>query len=154
MWRGVIEEYRRYLPVTDATPVITLHEGGTPLLESPLGRRRGLRLLTKYEATNPTGSFKDRGMTVAVSKAAEAAARGELHAVARLGDTSTARTVRRRAGAHDVTDGPFIETKEWLVGFYLVDCENEEQALARARLISPGDEVAIEVRPVTWRWRP
>ena len=85
---------------------------------------------------------------------AEAAARGELHAVARLGDTSMARTVRSRAGAHDVTDGPFIETKEWLVGFYLVDCENEEQALARARLISPGDEVAIEVRPVTWRWRP
>ena len=85
---------------------------------------------------------------------AEAAARGELHAVARLGETSTARTVRRRAGAHEVTDGPFVETKEWLIGFYLVDCENEAQALERARLISPGNEVAIEVRPVTWRWKP
>lgn len=85
---------------------------------------------------------------------AEAAARGELHAVARLGDTSTARTVRPRAGVHEVTDGPFIETKEWLVGFYIIDCEDEQQALARARRLAPGEEVAIEVRPITWRWRP
>jgi len=78
MWRGVIEEYRRYLPVTAATPVITLHEGGTPLLESRLGRPHGIRLLVKYDAANPTGSFKDRGMTVAVSKAVEAGARGVI----------------------------------------------------------------------------
>src|SRR2546427_5571549 len=76
MWRGVMEEYREFLPLTDATPVITLREGGTPLLESHLGTPHGVRLLVKYEATNPTGSFKDRGMTVAVSKAAEARARG------------------------------------------------------------------------------
>src|SRR2546427_13074928 len=78
MWRGVVEEYREFLPFTDATPVITLSEGGTPLLESRLGAPVGLRLLVKYEATNPTGSFKDRGMTVAVSKAAEARARDHL----------------------------------------------------------------------------
>ena len=77
-WRGVIEEYRSYLPVTRTTPVITLREGGTPLLESRLGERYGIRLLVKYEATNPTASFKDRGMTVAVSKAVEAGAGGVI----------------------------------------------------------------------------
>jgi len=85
---------------------------------------------------------------------AEAAARGQLHAVARLDESSQARTVRARAGAHEVTDGPYIESKEWLVGFYLVDCDSEEQALARARLICPDSAHAIEVRPVTWRWKP
>ncbi len=81
---------------------------------------------------------------------AEAAARGQLHEVARLDEPATGRIVR----AHDVTDGPFIETKEWLIGFYVVDCDSEEQALARARQICPDDAHAIEVRPVTWRWQP
>lgn len=81
---------------------------------------------------------------------AEASARGELHAVARLDAPGKARTV----SAHDVTDGPFIETKEWLVGFYLVDCATEDEALARARLICPDSSHVIEVRPVTWRWKP
>jgi hypothetical protein len=84
----------------------------------------------------------------------EASGRGELHAVARLDETPLARTVRSRAGAHEVTDGPFIETKEWLVGFYVIDCDSEAQALARARLICTDDSHAVEVRPVTWRWRP
>jgi hypothetical protein len=53
-----------------------------------------------------------------------------------------------------VTDGPFIETKEWLVGFYLLDCDSEEEALERARMICPAGAHAIEVRPVTWRWKP
>jgi threonine synthase len=71
---GVIDRYRSLLPVTDATPVITLGEGSTPLIESPkLGALLGNRcqVFLKYEGLNPTGSFKDRGMTVAVSKAAE-----------------------------------------------------------------------------------
>ena len=85
---------------------------------------------------------------------AEAAAKGELHAVARLDETTTARTVRPKAGAHEISDGPFIETKEWLVGFYLVDCESAEQALERARLICRDQSHAVEVRPVTWRWKP
>lgn len=80
-------------------------------------------------------------------------AKGELRAVARLDDATAARIVRKKAGAHEISDGPFIETKEWLVGFYLVDCENEEEAIARARLLC--DEAhAIEVRPVTWQWEP
>lgn len=84
----------------------------------------------------------------------EASARGELHHVARLDDAPTARTVRPRAGAHDVTDGPFIETKEWLVGFYVVDCAGEAEALARARQLCPDGSHAVEVRPVTWRRGP
>jgi hypothetical protein len=84
----------------------------------------------------------------------EAAGKGQLHAVARLDEASRARTVTRRGGAHEVTDGPYIESKEWLVGFYLVDCDGEEEALARARRICPDSGHAIEVRPVTWRWKP
>ncbi len=73
MWPGVIEAYRDFLPVSSATPVITLLEGNTPLLPSArIGPRLGLRLYFKLESMNPTGSFKDRGMTVAVSKAMEA----------------------------------------------------------------------------------
>jgi hypothetical protein len=84
----------------------------------------------------------------------EAAALKDLHAVARLDTPRTARTVRARATGHDVTDGPFIESKEWLVGFYLMDCEDEQQALARARQICTDQHHVIEVRPVDWRWRP
>lgn len=73
-WPGLIEHYRKYLPVSDKTPVITLKEGNTPLifscvLSSMLGD--GFEVYYKYEGLNPTGSFKDRGMTVAVSKAKE-----------------------------------------------------------------------------------
>jgi threonine synthase len=68
----VIEEYRRYLPVTDETPVVTMLEGGTPLIEAPkLSERVGAHVRLKFEGLNPTASFKDRGMTVAVSKALE-----------------------------------------------------------------------------------
>ncbi len=71
-WPGPIEHYRRFLPVTAATPVVTLNEGNTPLIESrPLADRVGhnIKVYLKFEGANPTGSFKDRGMTVAVSKA-------------------------------------------------------------------------------------
>jgi hypothetical protein len=85
---------------------------------------------------------------------AEAADKGELRVVARLDDTPTARTVRLKGGAHESTDGPFIETKEWLVGFYLVDAESEEKALERARALCTDESHAIEVRPVTWQWKP
>jgi hypothetical protein len=64
----------------------------------------------------------------------------------------TARTVRARATGHDVTDGPFIESKEWLVGFYVVDCDDEREAAARARQICRDEHHVIEVRPVSWRW--
>src|ERR1700742_3640771 len=70
-WRGVIAEYRDRLPVDETTPVITLFEGGTPLLPAPvLSARTGCDVYLKVEGLNPTGSFKDRGMTTAVTVAA------------------------------------------------------------------------------------
>lgn len=75
-WRGVIEEYRAYLPVTVDSPVVTLQEGGTPLLAAPrLSERVGAHVWLKLEGANPTGSFKDRGMTLAISKAVEDSAK-------------------------------------------------------------------------------
>lgn len=73
-YRGVIEQYRELLPVTATTPVVTLLEGDTPLIAAPrLAREIGLpcELHLKYEGLNPTGSFKDRGMTMAITKAVE-----------------------------------------------------------------------------------
>jgi threonine synthase len=71
-WRGVIEEYRDRLPVTSLTPVITLREGGTPLIQAKhLSKMLNNDIWLKFEGANPTGSFKDRGMTMAISKAAE-----------------------------------------------------------------------------------
>ncbi len=90
-WRGVIEEYREFLPVSEDTPVVTLLEGGTPLIESRAigpslpGR---IRLLLKYEGVNPTGSFKDRGMTMAITKAKEEGVR--ITMCASTGNTSAA----------------------------------------------------------------
>ena len=75
-WGGVIEEYRSFLPVSGSTPVVTLQEGGTPLLAaSRLSERVGATVWLKFEGANPTGSFKDRGMTVAISKALEEGAK-------------------------------------------------------------------------------
>ncbi|MGB4044199.1 MAG: pyridoxal-phosphate dependent enzyme, partial [Thermacetogeniaceae bacterium] len=71
-WRGLISAYRSFLPVSDKTPVITLYEGQTILLPAhSLSEELNLELYLKFEGQNPTGSFKDRGMTVAVSKAVE-----------------------------------------------------------------------------------
>ena len=97
-WRGVIEEYRDRLPVTDATPVITLLEGGTPLVPSSrLSEETGCLVYLKYEGTNPTGSFKDRGMTVAVSRAVERGAGAVV--CASTGNTSaSAAAYAARAG--------------------------------------------------------
>lgn len=81
-----------------------------------------------------------------------AAASDALHAVARLDEphSKNTRTVRKHGDQHLVTDGPFIETKEWLVGFYLVDCVDEAEAIAHAKRICPTGAHAIEVRRVPW----
>jgi threonine synthase len=98
MWRGLIDAYRDRLPVTDATPVVTLHEGNTPLLPAPvLSSRVGAEVFLKVEGANPTGSFKDRGMTVAVSKAVEAGNKAII--CASTGNTSaSAAAYAARAG--------------------------------------------------------
>jgi len=97
-WPGLIEAYRDRLPVSDATPVITLREGATPLLAAPyLSERVDARVLLKYEGLNPTGSFKDRGMTVAISKAVEEGSKAVI--CASTGNTSaSAAAYAARAG--------------------------------------------------------
>jgi hypothetical protein len=80
---------------------------------------------------------------------AEANERGELETVARLVGKSEARTLRRKGDTFQVADGPYLETKEWLVGFYLVECEDEAAAIARAERICPPNG-SIEIRPVAW----
>lgn len=98
MWRGVIHAYKNLLPVTDTTPVVTLNEGNTPLIASArLSKMTCLGVYLKLEGTNPTGSFKDRGMTVAVSKALEQGAKALL--CASTGNTSaSAAAFGARAG--------------------------------------------------------
>ena len=97
-WPGLIEAYRDRLPVSDATPVVTLREGGTPLLPAPyLSERIEANVLLKYEGLNPTGSFKDRGMTVAISKALEEGSKAVI--CASTGNTSaSAAAYAARAG--------------------------------------------------------
>jgi threonine synthase len=97
-WQGVIAAYRDRLPVTEETPVVTLHEGGTPLLPAPvLSARTGCEVYLKVEGANPTGSFKDRGMTVAISMAAGSGAQAVI--CASTGNTSaSAAAYAARAG--------------------------------------------------------
>ena len=95
---SLIERYRERLPVGDATPIVTLGEGSTPLLPAPrLSQRLGIDLYLKWEGANPTGSFKDRGMTVAISKALEQGVRAVI--CASTGNTAaSAAAYATRAG--------------------------------------------------------
>ncbi|MFA5276836.1 MAG: threonine synthase, partial [Candidatus Omnitrophota bacterium] len=99
-YRGIIGRYKKYLPVSDKTPVITLNEGNTPLIHAAylsnlLGK--GFEVYLKYEGLNPTGSFKDRGMTLAISKACEAGSKAVM--CASTGNTSaSAAAYAARAG--------------------------------------------------------
>ncbi|WP_351223088.1 threonine synthase [Streptomyces sp. NPDC002133] len=97
-WRGIIEEYRDRLPVTDTTPVVTLGEGGTPLVHAQtLSEATGCEVYLKVEGANPTGSFKDRGMTMAITKAKEEGAKAVI--CASTGNTSaSAAAYAGRAG--------------------------------------------------------
>ena len=99
-WQGLIETYRSYLPVSEATPVVTLFEGNTPLIPAPsIASRigRGVKVCVKYDGLNPTGSFKDRGMTMAISKAKEDGAKAVI--CASTGNTSaSAAAYAKRAG--------------------------------------------------------
>jgi len=97
-YQGLIQKYREFLPVTERTPVVSLLEGGTPLIYSVvLSQATGCRVFLKYEGLNPTGSFKDRGMTMAISKAKEEGS--EVVICASTGNTSaSAAAYAARAG--------------------------------------------------------
>lgn len=95
--QGIIEKYRRFLPVNEKTPVVTLNEGSTPLIKSVfLSEKYGCELYFKFEGLNPTGSFKDRGMTLAISKAKEEGAKAVM--CASTGNTSASAAAYARRG--------------------------------------------------------
>jgi len=150
--RGVIERYRELLPVSDATPVISLGEGNTPLIDSArLSARvgRGCEVFIKNEGVNPTGSFKDRGMTVAVSKALERKATAFI--CASTGNTSaSAAAYAARAGipcavilpAGKIARGKLVQA--FACGATIVPIEgNFDDALRIVRELGERNEFAI-----------
>jgi threonine synthase len=151
-WPGLIEAYRRYLPVTDRTPIITLNEGNTPLIPVPsiaaaLGRR--VEVFVKYDGLNPTGSFKDRGMTMALSKAKEAGAQAVI--CASTGNTSAAAAAyAHRAGMRAfvlIPDGYVAQGKlaqAFLYGAEVLAIQgNFDQALAIVRSVAEHYPVTL-----------
>lgn len=148
--RGVISRFRSHLPVTDATPVISLNEGSTPLIHSPrLSERAGAEVFVKYEGLNPTGSFKDRGMTVAISKAVEAGASTVI--CASTGNTSAAAAAyAARAGiqcavllpAGKIAAGKLVQA--YLYGAKVIAIQgNFDDALRLVRELGGLREIAI-----------
>ncbi|MFN2623872.1 MAG: threonine synthase [Chthoniobacterales bacterium] len=150
--RGVIERYREFLPVTDSTPIVSLGEGGTPLIFSPrlsaiVGR--DCKVFLKYEGLNPTCSFKDRGMTVAVSKAVERKA--EALICASTGNTSaSAAAYAARAGircvvvlpAGKIASGKLVQAFAYGAKVIAIN-GNFDDALAIVRRLGERDDFAI-----------
>jgi threonine synthase len=148
-WNGIIDQYRAFLPVTERTPVVTLNEGNTPLVRAErLRTALGLtaEVYLKCEGLNPTGSFKDRGMTVAVSKAVEEGARAVI--CASTGNTSaSASAYAARAGLRAfvlIPEGKIALGKlsqAMIHGAQVLQIEgNFDQALGIVRQLS-GDRV-------------
>jgi threonine synthase len=147
---GVISRYRSYLPVSETTPIVTLGEGSTPLVFAPrLSERIDCRVLIKCEGLNPTGSFKDRGMTVAVSKAVESGAQALI--CASTGNTSaSAAAYAARAGircavvlpAGKIASGKLVQAIAH--GARIVSVNgNFDDALQIVRELGNQDEFAI-----------
>lgn len=144
MGQPLIERYRDRLPVSAATPVVSLGEGSTPLLRVPrLAEQLGVReLWVKWEASNPTGSYKDRGMTVAVSKAAEEEAEAVI--CASTGNTAaSAAAYAARAGIRAVVLSPkgavagakVAQTR--MLGAVVLEVRGDfDEALAAARALA------------------
>src|SRR3984893_13045082 len=150
--RGVIESYREFLPVSPSTPIVSLGEGNTPLIYCPqLTKRvgRGCEVLVKNEGVNPTGSFKDRGMTVAVSKAMERGANALI--CASTGNTSaSAAAYAARAGipcivilpAGKIATGKLLQAFAYGDKIVAID-GNFDQALRLVRELGEGGDFAI-----------
>src|SRR5216110_169869 len=149
---GVIEHYREFLPVSPATPIISLGEGNTPLISSPrLSERvgRGCEVFIKNEGVNPTGSFKDRGMTVAVSKAIERGATALI--CASTGNTSaSAAAYAARAGiscvvilpAGKIATGKLLQAFAYGARIVAID-GNFDDALRIVRELGDGHRFVI-----------
>ncbi|HEX4630668.1 MAG TPA: threonine synthase [Chthoniobacterales bacterium] len=150
--RGVIARYRDFFPISDSTPIVSLGEGGTPLIFSPRLSEivgRDCEVYVKYEGLNPTCSFKDRGMTVAVSKAVERGAAALI--CASTGNTSaSAAAYAARAGircvvvlpAGKIASGKLVQAFAYGAKVIAID-GNFDDALAIVRKLGERDEFAI-----------
>jgi threonine synthase len=150
--RGVIARYREFLPVSDATQIVSLGEGGTPLIFSPRLSEivgRDCEVYIKYEGLNPTGSFKDRGMTVAVSKAAEHGA-GALICASTGNTSASAAAYAARAGlrcvvvlpAGKIATGKLVQAFAYGAKVIAID-GNFDDALVIVRELGERPEFAI-----------
>ncbi|MDD5216686.1 MAG: threonine synthase [Candidatus Omnitrophica bacterium] len=150
---GIIERYQEFLPVTDATPIISLNEGNTPLiLAEALPRKLGLKhvkMYYKFEGLNPTGSFKDRGMTMAISKALEAESKAVI--CASTGNTSaSAAAYASRSGLKcfvlipqgKIAKGKLLQAYRY--GAHVIMIEgNFDQALELVKQVAEDGRVTI-----------
>ncbi len=146
-WQGVLKEYKEYLPVTENTPELTLYEGNTPLIKlEKISLQLGIELHAKFEGLNPTGSFKDRGMVLAVAKAKENGAHTVI--CASTGNTSAAASAyAARAGLNSIVVLPEGKvalgkvTQAMMSGAKTVTIEgNFDDALKIVRKISDDNE--------------
>jgi threonine synthase len=149
-WQGLLHEYKEFLPVNDQTPKLTLNEGNTPLIYlENLSKEWGVELYVKTEGTNPTGSFKDRGMVMAVAKAKEEGS--DTVICASTGNTSAAAAAyAARAGMRCIVvipEGKIAMGKlaqAIMYGAEIISIEgNFDQALAMVRKISETEPVSL-----------
>lgn len=149
-WQGLIQEYKEFLPVSEKTPKLTLNEGNTPLIHlENLSKEWGVELYVKTEGTNPTGSFKDRGMVMAVAKAKEEGS--DTVICASTGNTSAAAAAyAARAGMRCIVvipEGKIAMGKlaqAIMYGAEIISIEgNFDQALAMVRKISETEPVSL-----------
>lgn len=149
-WKGLLEEYKEFLPVTEKTPKLTLQEGNTPLIKlDRLSENWGIELYVKTEGTNPTGSFKDRGMVMAVAKALEEGS--DTVICASTGNTSAAAAAyAARAGMRSIIvipEGKIAAGKlaqAVMYGAEIISIEgNFDHALTMVRNISKIEPVTL-----------
>lgn len=149
-WRGIIDHYKEFLPVSEVTPGLTLHEGNTSLIHfENLSEELGITLYGKVEGANPTGSFKDRGMVLAVAKAAEEGSKSVI--CASTGNTSaSAAAYAAKAGMHaliiipkgKVALGKLAQAK--MYGAEIVEIDgNFDDALRMVRKITEQTPVTL-----------
>ena len=150
MWQGLLHQYREFLPMTDDTPPLTLHEGNTPLLPIPtLSKELGIEGYVKIEGANPTGSFKDRGMVMAMAKAIEAGSKAVI--CASTGNTSaSAAAFAARAGLRCIVvipDGKIAQGKLAQAVMYGAEIfaikGNFDQALKMVREIAEHEPITL-----------
>ncbi|KAB8131805.1 threonine synthase [Gracilibacillus oryzae] len=149
-WQGLLQEYKQYLPIEENTPMISLHEGNTPLIKlEKLSEKYGINAYAKYEGLNPTGSFKDRGMVMAMAKAVEDGAKAVI--CASTGNTSaSAAAFAARAGLRcivvipegKIAQGKLAQAVMYGAEIYSIQ-GNFDDALKIVRKLAETGEVAL-----------